>query len=312
MSRRIKIVLCCVLLMLVSWGCGSKDTTAVFEQNSESGMRRTTLYFATEDGFIVPVMKSIPWEEGIGKAALSYLVSGEDNDKSASAMGLCTVIPTGTEFTLRIGDDKQATLDLKNYAGHSTAEEEQAMVTAIVNTLSEFDSIETVKITLEGKEKKAMPNGTDISKPMEKIALNVEEGEMPVSGTVNKLTLYFPNISASLNIPVTRYIDRVPSFSAAIQEMVSGPKDAKLLDCFPEGTELMGAYIDGGIAKVEFNKAFEDMQYTEGKLEAARNAIQLCANEFEEVYGVDVYVDGREYSMHTEAVSGPVYVNEFR
>ena len=312
MKQAILIILCCMLLMLGLAGCGKGETAAVFEENSESGLRRTTLYYATEDGYVVPVMKKIPWEEGIGKAALSYLVSGAVNDRSASAMGLKTVIPEGTQYTLRIGDDKQATLDLIGYQPHSSKEEERAMVVAVVNTLSEFDSIETVKITLDGSDKKTLPNGTDISKPMGEFALNVEDGEVPVSGTANKLTLYFPNISASMNIPVTRYTDRVPSFSMAIQELAAGPADGRLLNCFPDGTELMSAYIYDGIATVEFNQAFTAIEQSEGKLEAARDAIYLCANEFEEVYGVDILVEGKEYSSHTEAVSAPVYVNEFR
>ena len=312
MKRAIIIILCCVLFMFVLAGCGKEKTAAVFEENSESGMRRTTLYFATEDGYVVPVMKKIPWEEGIGKAALSYLVSGADNDRSASAMGLKTVIPEGTQYTLRIGNDKQATLDLIGCKPHDSKEDEQAMVVAVVNTLSEFDSIETVKITVDGSEKNTLPNGTDISKPMSEFSLNVEDGELPVSGTANKLTLYFPNITASLNIPVTRYIDKVPSFAAAVQELVKGSADSRLLNCFPNGTELVSAYIYDGIASVEFNQAFADIEQVEGRLEAARDAIYLCANEFEEVYGVDILVEGKEYSLHTQAVSAPVYVNEFR
>lgn len=312
MKRAIIIVLCCILAVAGFCGCRGEETAAVFEENIESGMRRTTLYFATEDGYVVPVMKSIPWEEGIGKAALSYLVSGDDNDRSASAMGLKTVIPEGTQYTLRIGDDKEAALNLIGYTPHETQAEEQAMVVAIVNTLSEFDTIDTVKITLDGSKKAAMPHGTDISEAMTQFALNAEEGDVPVSGTANKLTLYFPNISASLNIPVTRYIDRVPSFSVAVQELVSGSADPRLLNCFPGGTELISAYIDSGIATVDFTEAFTQIENTDGKLEAARDAIYLCANEFEEVYGVDIYVEGKEYSPHTAAVSAPVYVNEFR
>ena len=312
MKRAIIIILCCMLFVFGLCGCSKGETAAVFEENSESGMRRTMLYLATEDGYVVPVMKKIPWEEGIGKAALSYLVSGADNDRSASGMGLKTVIPEGTQYTLRIDDDKQATLDLIGYQPHSSKEEEQAMVGAVVNTLNEFGSIETVKITVDGSDKKTLPNGTDISKPMGEFSLNVEDGEVPVSGTANKLTLYFPNISASLNIPVTRYTDKVPSFATSIQELVKGSADGRLLNCFPNGTELMSAYIYDGIATVEFNQAFTDIEQTEGTLEAARDAIYLCANEYEEVYGVDILVEGKEYSSHTEAVSAPVYVNEFR
>lgn len=101
-------------------------------------------------------MKSIPWEEGIGRAALSYLVSGIDNDKSAAMMGLKTVIPEGTECTLRIGEGGSARVDLTDI-GQQTKEQEQAMVVAIVNTLTEFPSINNVSITIDGKEKRPSP-----------------------------------------------------------------------------------------------------------------------------------------------------------
>lgn len=312
MKRTVIFIMCCVLAASVLCSCKKAEKTETYEENIESGMRRTTLYFATEDGYIVPVMKNVPWEEGIGKAALSYLVSGADNDRSAAVMGLKTVIPEGTRYTLRIGEDKEAALNLSNYTPYDNAADEQAMVVAIVNTLCEFPSIDTVKITLDGKPTAALPMGTDISSAMGEFALNVEEGELPVSGTANRLTLYFPNLSASLNIPVTRYVDRTPSFSVAIQELVRGAGSADLMNCFPEGTELMSAYISDGIATVEFTEQFKEIENADGKLEAARDAIYLAANEFEEVYGVDIYVEGAKYSPHTAAVSAPVYVNEFR
>lgn len=313
MKRYIIAIVCWGLLLMGLFGCGKKaEPVQSFEENPGSGMRRTTLYFATEDGYMVPVMKSIPWEEGIGKAALSYLVGGADNDRSACAMGLKTVIPEGTRYTLRIGENKAATVNLSGYTPHETKLEEQAMVVAIVNTLSEFDSIDTVRITLDGKERASLPNGTDISKAMESFDLNVEQSEVPVSGTSHKITLYFPNISASLNIPVTRYIDKMPSFSGAVQELIKGSGDSRLLNCIPEGTELRSAYIGNGIASVEFDSTFTKVEAVDGKLEAVRDALYLCANEFEQVYGVDIYVDGAEYSMHTSTAAAPVYVNEFR
>ena len=220
----------------------------------------------------MPVMKSIPWEEGIGKAALSYLVSGIDNDKSAAMMGLKTVIPEGTECTLRIGEGGSARVDLTDI-GQQTEEQEQAMVVAIVNTLTEFPSINNVSITIDGKEKKTLSNGTDISKPMESFALNIEDGEVPVSGEAHAFTLYFPNSAASLNIPVTRYMDTAPSFSGAVQEEIAGPKDEGLINCFPAGTELISAYIKDGIACVDLTKDFEKVADTEGMLDAARDSL---------------------------------------
>lgn len=305
-------ILILALLTALMAACGRKaEEPAEPEADTGSGYRRTTLYYATEDGFIVPVMKSIPWEEGIGKAALGYLISGADNDKSASMMGLKTVIPEGTECTLRIGEEGNARVSLAG-VGKQTGEQEQAMVVAIVNTLTEFPSINSVSITVDGREESALSDGADISKPMERFALNVEEGEVPVSGEAHALTLYFPNSAASLNIPVTRYIYAAPSFSVAVREEIAGPKDEGLINCFPEGTELISAYIKDGIACVDLTKDFERAADTEGMLDAARDCLYLCASQFGEVYGVDITVEGREYSMHTAAASVPIYVNEWR
>ena len=309
--KRAFILILALLAALMAVCCKKTEEIAVPEEDTDSGYRRTTLYYATEDGFIVPVMKSIPWEEGIGRAALSYLVSNSDNDKSAAMMGLKTVIPEGTECTLRIGEEGSARVDLSGM-GRQTKEQEQAMVVAIVNTLMEFPSIDRVSITVGGKAKKTLSNGTDISKPMESFALNVEDGEVPVSGEAHALTLYFPNCSASLNIPVTRYVDAAPSFSGAVREEIAGPEGEGLIGCFPSGTELISAYIKDGIACVDLTEEFEQVAHTEGMLDAARDCLYLCANQFDQVYGVDITVEGREYSMHTSAVSAPVYVNEWR
>lgn len=309
--KRLFILILALLTALMMASCKKAEEPAEPEADTDSGYRRTTLYYATEDGFIVPVMKSIPWEEGIGRAALSYLVSGIDNDKSAAMMGLKTVIPEGTECTLRIGEGGSARVDLTDI-GQQTEEQEQAMVVAIVNTLTEFPSINNVSITIDGKEKKTLSNGTDISKPMESFALNIEDGEVPVSGEAHAFTLYFPNSAASLNIPVTRYTDTAHSFSGAVQEEIAGPKDEGLINCFPAGTELISAYIKNGIACVDLTKDFEKVADTEGMLDAARDCLYLCANQFDQVYGVDITVEGKEYSMHTSAVSVPVYVNEWR
>ena len=120
--KRLFILILALLTALMMVCCKKAEEPAEPEADTDSGYRRTTLYYATEDGFIVPVMKSIPWEEGIGRAALSYLVSGIDNDKSAAMMGLKTVIPEGTECTLRIGDGGSARVDLTDI-GQQTEEQ---------------------------------------------------------------------------------------------------------------------------------------------------------------------------------------------
>src|SRR5690554_462875 len=40
----------------------------------DDGMRKTVLYFQDENGYIVPVMRRIPWEEGIAKVTIRNMI----------------------------------------------------------------------------------------------------------------------------------------------------------------------------------------------------------------------------------------------
>lgn len=230
-------------------GCGREAQTQAedlaYEEDSEAGFRRTVLYYTAEDGFVVPVMKRIPWEEGIGKAALGYLVDTEANRAAAEQMGLEAPVPEGASFTLRIGDEGNAVVDISGLQELPDAAAEQAMVTGIVNTLTEFDSIHTVQVTLDGAKVAALPHGTDISEAFSTLPLNVEEGTLAVSsGNAHPMTLYFPNAAASLNVPVTRYGLEVPTLSGAVEALLDGPA-ADGLRGFPEGTALLESHGGG-------------------------------------------------------------------
>ena len=227
-------------------------------------------------------------------------------------MGLEAPVPEGASFTLRIGDEGNAVVDISGLQELPDAAAEQAMVTGIVNTLTEFDSIPTVQVNLDRAKVAALPHGTDISEAFSTLPLNVEEGTLAVSsGNAHPMTLYFPNAAASLNVPVTRYGLEVPTLSGAVEALLDGPA-ADGLRGFPEGTGLLEATVEDGIARVDLSEAFMAVENTEGLCAALQEALYLTANEVEPVSGVDIYLEGEPYALHTVQVDAPVYVNEFK
>ena len=130
-------------------GCGEKKAGSIAEPtqapslmptevidespDAEATFRRSTLYFLSDDGYIVPVMKLIPWEEGVAKACLSYMIGSEANDTAAAELGLNTVIPAGTALSISIADGN-ALVDLAGMPTLGSAERELFMIEAVVKS----------------------------------------------------------------------------------------------------------------------------------------------------------------------------------
>ncbi|MEG1548590.1 MAG: GerMN domain-containing protein [Clostridia bacterium] len=315
MLKKLACVLLCALMLCVTLSGCSKPEMVMDEYDSlsgEAGYRRTVLYYPSDDGFIVPIMKLIPWEEGIGKAALSYLTDTTDNKISASMMGLKTIIPEGTQVSLQIRD-KNAIVNLAKLPELADASTEQQLVTAIVNTLSEFPTIDTVSFTLDGKCVKALPHGTRISGSMSAFSLNIEKSELAVStDDAYAMTLYFPNKTGSLNVPVTRYTEIEPTLSSRITALIEGPRTDRLMNCFPEGTKLISAEIVNNIAKIDLSADFIAATEQDGMLLAAYDALYLTAAQAGEVYALEIFAQGKPVDMSAMEVSAPMYVNEFK
>ncbi len=317
LKRTICIV--CALMCLILCGCGAdenkggvSDTNAVDTEYSEpsgAGLRKTVLYYQDGNGYIVPIMKQIPWEEGIGKAALNYLRANQANNESAAMMGLTAAVPAEVEFGLRIDDAMCATVDINNAPKFEDAAAERAMVTAIVNTLVEFPTIQTVKITVNGETADKLPAGTRVDDAFECMKMNVESGELATSGSAHSMQLYFANMSGSLNIPVTRYLQSAPAYHQAVEALIEGPKMDDLICCFPDGTRVLSAYIEDGVAVVDLSAAFAAVEYTEGLFQTAYETLYLTAMEFAEVGQLRLLVEGVEHGAPAEL---PQYANQFR
>lgn len=127
---------------------------------NEVEMVQVTLYFAASDaGKLVRETRMIPKEEGIARATVQELILGPDTEE------LNPTFPVGTELKDINIRDGVCIVDfnsaLKN--GISTKEEENICVYSLVNTLTQFDSVEEVKILVDGKNISRFTGALDIS-----------------------------------------------------------------------------------------------------------------------------------------------------
>lgn len=251
------------------------------------------LYFCTDDGYILPVNVVMPWENGIAKACLNKLIDNKDNKLQFQQQGIHGVIPDGTEIELNISDGL-ATVNLKHMPALESAEEEQKLFISIVNTLTEFDSVDAVSILLDGKDERTV-NGNALPSRHPTYRLNVEQSTIETSGSASALTLYFPNYTGSLAIPVTRFVQADTDLYNCISELVSGTELPNLISCFPDNTLCLGASLQNGVLKINLTEDFIAISDYEGLYDLAVNCTMLTARQFGSVNEVKFYVNGNEY-----------------
>lgn len=272
----------------------SIDPTCSPQISEQPGrIKRTTLYYRTDEGYIYPVNAEIPWEDGIAKACLMRLVDTAENRRSLQGQGLCAVIPDGTGIELDISNG-HATVNLVDMPRLSSAEDETAMFVSIVNTLTEFSGVDTVSIFLDGRSTRT-PNGNTTPNNQGPYRLNVEDSEIATSGSAKPITIYFPNASGSLNIPITRYVEGADDLYACINGLVSGTNMEYLRSCFPEDTLLLGAAIENGVLTVNLSSDFTQIAKTPGLYELAYDSVMTTAMQFGSVNEVRFTVNGENY-----------------
>ena len=310
MFRRITVLLLAAALLLLT-ACSKKkpaDYEGYQQQQSaelpgpepfgetpdtDAAFRMVTICYLSDEGFIVPVTKMIPWEEGIAAACLSYMVSTPENLSAAREMGLSTVIPEGTGISLSIKDGN-ALVDVKSMPALPNKESELAMIQAIVNTMTGFPTVNSVTVTRDG-EGGTLENGTRLPVRQGAYPLNPLDSEVSASSDSSQVTLYFPNLSGALTIPVTVRVSSKPNLYSTVSQLIKGSGSNSLLNCFPEGTLLLGAAIENGTVTVNLSEDFKQTAQTEGLFTLAFSTVWLTLSESFDFTSLKFQVNGRDY-----------------
>ena len=278
--------------------------------------RETVVYYQDDAGYLVPVMRKIPWVEGIAKATLNVMTDTPEQQEDLMMMGLKPLLPADAKVLGMSIRDRVAMLDLNRAVlDCKDATAENNMIQGIVLTLSGFSTIDKVQFLFDGKVVDSMEHGTKVKDPIGPSDVNVEMSD-DATAQGAKVTVFYQSISPSQYdylIPVTRVTSSENStLETAIQELLNGPKDSDNMTIdVPPDTKLLGAQMEKGTTYLNFSKEFKDLANSKDSEAMVMKAIKMAAMQFPEVKQVKVLVEGKDYAEDAPLDSTPVFANEY-
>lgn len=323
MTKKILIITAFILIFtLAATGCGRKkesDNTpaATYEDDTDGlPLRETLVYYQDDVGYLVPVMRKIPWEEGIAKATIRMMMDTPEQQEDLMAMGLRALLPADAKILgMTISDNGVARVDFNSAAAEfDSAIEESNMVQGLVLTLVEFSTIDKVQFLFDGHVRDKLKFGAKVGEPLGKQDINLE---MSVDGNKSgaKVTVFFQSTSPSeydYLVPVTRIVSsETATLETAISELLKGPKElSNVYTDIPQGTKLLGVQMEGGVTYINFSKEFSALGNSKKSEELVLRSIILTARQFSDIDAVKILVDGDEYKPgNTGSIA--VFANEF-
>lgn len=276
----------------------------------DDDMRKTVFYFKNQEGYLVPVMKKIPWNEGIAKATLTNMVDTEELREDLADMGLLPLIPAGTKIH-GISVNEETGLCKVDFSEDilniESTEDEENLIKGIVYTLTEFSNIEEVQIMVEGKIIPKLKNGLAIAEPLARENINLL-GKLEEARS--KVIVYFKDDSGGqydYYIPVTiPTMAQTSNIGSALDALFQGPPaGSNLATDLPINISLEGVDIKDGTAYVDLSSA-DNADINDRVLGKLMKNIGLTLREFKEIENLELMVDGK---VVNDAI--PVFANEY-
>jgi len=234
------------------------------EESSDEAKKASiaiTIYYQDKDRYVIPVTRRVPKHEGLARTAVTGLIDSAANREELSYFGLYPVLPQGTEILGINIKDKIATIDFNNkLLEYADSNEERNIITSIVYTLTEFKTIDGVKILFNGYTKEKLKFGTDVSGVLTRNNILINENRVNIDKDNNKVDVYFfkrANDNYIYLVPVSVIRPELPDNElpgVIIEYLCTNSKEALTSD-LPEGTRIIESSLKGNLLTLNFNKA---------------------------------------------------------
>ncbi|MBU8879606.1 GerMN domain-containing protein [Bacillus sp. FJAT-29790] len=289
-------------------------------QEAVEGTIQTELYLIDKNGYVVPQTLALPKTNSVAKQALEHLVKeGPVTDMLPN--NFMAVLPADTKLSVDI-KDKVATVNFSKEFQNYKAEEEMRILESITWTLTQFDSVDKVKLKLNGHELNEMPvNQTPIGAAASRAnGINLDTTDVIDINNTKPVTVYYMggNEGSYYYVPVTKRVSNkvADNVEAAVGELIKGPSYASNLESdFLPNVKLLDNKVENGKVTLNFNESvfgsFEEKIISQHLL----NALVLSLTEQKGIESVAVTVDGKAELVNekgeklTEPVTRPEKVN---
>lgn len=217
---------------------------------------KLNIYFPTidNDSVLAEEREVVIESNEVMKAAMEALIAGPKSDRLRNPM------PPGTKL---LGIDRKgnvAVVDFsKEYGGNGDIAELVQWI-SVVNTLTEINGVEKVRILVEGNDLVG-PSGQPYG---ELSRVDFDQSLISESVSKEKVTLYFSDSEAEFVVAEKREVEVKAGESieeVVINELIKGPKSNGLISVIPEGTRLISVETKDGICSINLSDEFVSSNY---------------------------------------------------
>ncbi len=292
-----------------SAGSTRPDTGVLAAESNRTGStfaeprRPVTVYYQDKDGCVVPMTRWIQSQLGIARAAISLAIDNPLTREETVYYGVYPILPEHTEILGIDIKDGIATIDFNKYLlNYGTAYSERNIVASIVYTLTEFDTIQKVRIMINGYPQGILKYGTDLAEPLgrDNVMINADPGRL-AAGKEKFDVYYMKAANAGFTYPVPVSVaDSEGSIGvmpeSLVKQLLTVDPEGALYSEMPEGASLISSYVQGDVITLDFSREF--LNYGgNAREESILKQLAYTLRQCDSIRKINILVEGRKAEL---------------
>lgn len=280
----------------------NNDGKSITNESSKTidNQRSIILYYQDQQGTLIPVTRRVSKEEALASLAINGLIDSAMNREELEYYGLYPILPKGTEILGINLKEGNATIEFNDkLLDYSSQIAENSIITAIVYTLTEFSTIDKVKIWIKGNSTSKLKFGTDISEYLSRENVLINSSRVNTKLGLRKFDGFlFKNINEKFTyiLPVSIELSEM-NVDKTIEKMVNSLANEKqnkgLYTQLPAKSGLLRGEIKGDVLTLDFNKEFSNYGGN-AREDGILKQILYSAKQFKGINRIKLFVEGND------------------